>query len=196
MRARLIVVLLSCVALTVETRGQSTEAQQALEAARKVAVLDGNCAAAIKQYEAVVTRFAKTDRPAVAQALLGIAGCQEKISNRPEAQKTYARIVSEYRDQATAVTAARAALEVRTASPQTNADPNPSTSESSRLIAMRRDNRAYSRNTSIDGRFVAFTLGNRVGAPGYGHGFRHLVSHGRKSGVSTADVARWPLDPL
>jgi Tol biopolymer transport system component len=149
--------------LTVETRGQSTEAQQALEAARKVAVLDGNCAAAIKQYEAVVTRFAKTDRPAVAQALLGIAGCQEKISNRPEAQKTYARIVSEYRDQATAVTAARAALEVRTASPQTNADPNPSTSESSRLIAMRRDNRAYSRNTSIDGRFVAFTLGNRVG---------------------------------
>ena len=162
MRARLIVVLLSCVALTAVTRGQSAAAQQALEAARKVAVLDGNCSLAIKQYEAVITRF-KTDRPAVAKALLEIAGCQEKLSNRPEAQKIYARIVSEFSEQATAVAAARAAQEVRPTTPQTNADPNPTTSESSRLIAMRRDNREYSRNASTDGRIVAFTLGNRVG---------------------------------
>jgi Tol biopolymer transport system component len=80
-----------------------------LEAARKLEVVDGDFAAAIRQYQAIVDRFGKSDRGVAAAALLRMAEAHQKVGNA-EAQRIYQRIVREYADQSEPATQARARL--------------------------------------------------------------------------------------
>jgi len=89
---------------------QARPAEIMLETARKLEVVDGNYAAAIKQYQQIVDRFSKTDRPSAATALLRMAECQQKLGDTA-AQRTYQEIVSRYADQTSAAATARARLD-------------------------------------------------------------------------------------
>ena len=103
----LVLMLMCCAAaVAVPTAKQAGSAQSALESARKTAVVDGNLPAAIKQYQAIVDRYAKTDRAATAEALLGMADAYKKIGDA-QAQKVYEQIVKDYADQPAAVSQAR-----------------------------------------------------------------------------------------
>ncbi len=88
--------------------GQGQSAQVMLEAARKAESIDGNPKAAIAQYEQIVKRFA-SDRAVVADALVRMAGAYKKLGDA-QAKAIYERVVREYGDQASAASAARAAL--------------------------------------------------------------------------------------
>lgn len=93
---------------------QARPAEIMLEAARKMDVVDGNCAAAIRQYQQIADRFSKTDRPSAATALLRMAECQQKLKDAA-AQKTYQEIVGRYADQTSAAATARARLDTASA---------------------------------------------------------------------------------
>lgn len=80
-----------------------------LEAAHKKEVVDGDLNAAIKQYSAIVAKYAKTDRAASAMALVHMAECHQKLGDA-ESQKIYEQVLREYADQKEAVTLARARL--------------------------------------------------------------------------------------
>lgn len=88
---------------------KNVAAQSMLEAAKQKETLEGDLAGAIRQYQAIVERYSKTDRGVAAQALVHMAGCYLKLGNA-EAQKIYARIVKDFADQPEAVTVARAHL--------------------------------------------------------------------------------------
>jgi Tol biopolymer transport system component len=106
---RNLVVAVACWSVVgLSTSGQTGEAEAALEAARKTAVVDGNLAAAIKQYEAIASTYAQRNRPVAAQALLGMAECYQKQGDA-QAQRVYSQIVGQYGDQPAAA-AARAKL--------------------------------------------------------------------------------------
>jgi Tol biopolymer transport system component len=81
-----------------------------LEAARKTAVVDGDLEGAIKQYEAIVQAYAKTDRAAAATALVRMADDYQKLGRASESQAVYERVVREFGDQRDAVSEARARL--------------------------------------------------------------------------------------
>ena len=104
------VVMLMCgAAVAVPIARQAGSGQSALEAARKTAVVDGNLLAAIKLYQAIVDRYAKTDRATAAEALLRMAGAYQKLGDA-QAQRVYEQIVKDYADQPSAVSQARANL--------------------------------------------------------------------------------------
>jgi Tol biopolymer transport system component len=88
--------------------GQAQSAQVMLEAARKAETIDGNPKAAIAQYDQIVKRFAN-DRAVVADALVRMAGAYKRLGDA-QAKAIYERVVREYGDQASAASAARAAL--------------------------------------------------------------------------------------
>ncbi|MGH9253548.1 MAG: hypothetical protein ACRD3C_03150 [Vicinamibacterales bacterium] len=81
-----------------------------MEAARKTAVVDGDLDGAIKQYEAIVQAYAKTDRAAAAAALVRMAGDYQKLGRAGESQAAYERVVREFSDQTGTVSEARARL--------------------------------------------------------------------------------------
>jgi Tol biopolymer transport system component len=81
-----------------------------IEAARKTAVVDGDLEGAIKQYEAIVQAYAKTDRAAAATALVRMADDYQKLGRASESQAAYARVMREFSDQREAVSEARARL--------------------------------------------------------------------------------------
>ena len=99
------------VALMVTAVGaqRATPASALLEAAKQKDTLEGDPRGAIVIYKDVVARFAKTDRPAAATALLRMAECYEKLGD-PEATGVYRQILANYVDQATVASAARARL--------------------------------------------------------------------------------------
>jgi len=80
-----------------------------MEAARKTEVIDGDLSAAIKQYEAIATAFAKSNRTAAADALLRVAECYQKMGDS-QARKTYERLLREFPDQRDAAALARTRL--------------------------------------------------------------------------------------
>jgi Tol biopolymer transport system component len=88
---------------------QATPAALLLESASQKATLEGDLRGAIRIYQDVVSRFAKSDRPAAATALLRIAECYEKLGDS-QASRFFERVISEYADQATTAAAARARL--------------------------------------------------------------------------------------
>jgi Tol biopolymer transport system component len=152
MKIRGLVVLLCWAAIAVGVNGQSGTAQELLEAARKTAVLDGDCASAIKQYQAIVTRFEKSDRAVAARALMLMAECHEKTGNAQEAQRTYEKIVRDFSDQTTTASAAKARLA------QAPPSPRPSPAETERQVWLTASDDVWiSSPVSADGRSVAFT---------------------------------------
>src|SRR5262245_31575277 len=81
-----------------------------MEAARKTAVVDGDLDGAIKQYEAIVQAYAKTDRAAAATALVRMADSYQKLGRAAESQAAYERVAREFSEQREAVSEARARL--------------------------------------------------------------------------------------
>src|ERR1044071_734499 len=75
----LLVILIAVASLSASGRSQSAETM--LEGARRLEVVDGDLKGAIKQYQAVVDRFSRTDRSAAARALLLMAEAYQKVSD-------------------------------------------------------------------------------------------------------------------
>src|SRR5262245_29184054 len=75
---------------------QAGPARLALEAARRVEVVDRDLNGAIVRYREVVSNF-PSDRGVVAEALLGLGGCLEQLG-QPEARTTYERLIKDYPD--------------------------------------------------------------------------------------------------
>lgn len=105
----LTVAVITVVLLAAGTIGQQRRQQDIdLQAAIRTETVDGDLNGAIKQYRAIVERYAQ-DRPVAAQALVHMAECYEKLGDS-QARKIYDRIVLEYADQKDAVTLARTRL--------------------------------------------------------------------------------------
>ena len=105
----LTVAVITVVLLATGTIGQQRRQQDIdLQAAIRAETVDGDLNGAIKQYRAIVERYAQ-DRPVAAQALVHMADCYRKLGDA-EAGKIYERLVRDYPDQADAIRIARARL--------------------------------------------------------------------------------------
>lgn len=104
-------IALCLVGLLIAVGGAAQEgksAQALLRAASDTATVDGDLAAAIKQYQAIVDKFG-ADRAVVASALVQMAECYQKLG-AAESRRIYERVVREFTDQVASVTTARARL--------------------------------------------------------------------------------------
>src|SRR5689334_12528573 len=79
-----------------------------LQAAIRTETVEGDLAKAVRQYEAIVTKY-KSDRATAATALVHLAACHQKLGDA-QARRIYEQLVREYGDQKDAVTTARARL--------------------------------------------------------------------------------------
>ncbi len=105
----LTVAVITVVLLATGTIGQQRRQQDIdLQAAIRTETVDGDLNGAIKQYRAIVERYAQ-DRPVAAQALVHMADCYQKLGDA-EAQKIYQQILRDYADQGEATALARARL--------------------------------------------------------------------------------------
>lgn len=110
--ARTILVLVStAMLLAIGVAAQKNDSAAAmLRAAVDKAQVDGDLNGAIKQLQAIVDTFAKTDRPIVAAALVRMAECYQKLGDA-QAHRIYERVIRDYADQKDALTVARARLD-------------------------------------------------------------------------------------
>lgn len=88
---------------------KTNSATAQLRAAADKATVDGDLAGAVKQYQAIVDQFAKTDRAAAATALVRMAECYQKLGDA-QALKIYERVAREFGDQTDTAALARARL--------------------------------------------------------------------------------------
>lgn len=88
---------------------QSDAAGMALQRAIRVELVDGDPAAAIGMYEAIVSRHA-AERAVVASALLHMGDCHRKLDDG-RARAAYLRVVNDYPDQARVAAQARRRLD-------------------------------------------------------------------------------------
>jgi Tol biopolymer transport system component len=135
------------VVLTVAGVTQSRPAWTMLEAARKLAVVDGDLPAAIAQYQAVVETYGKTDHAAAATALLRMAEAYQTLGSS-SARRAYEQILRDYPDQAEAVATANIRLR------QTSAQ---GASPSDRVVRSGPEITWGDGRISPDGRFICYT---------------------------------------
>ena len=95
--------LLACSVLA-QTKPQDVELQNAI----RTATVDGDLQGAIKQFQALTTKY-ENDRAVVAMALVHMAEAYQKMGGT-ESRNLYERVLREYADQKDAVTIARAKL--------------------------------------------------------------------------------------
>jgi tetratricopeptide (TPR) repeat protein len=110
MMTRSIFSIFAIVAAGVSLVTAQNTAATMIEAARKTAVVDGDLESAIRQYEAIIETYAKTDRTAAATALVRMADGYQKLGRAAESEAAYERVVREFSDQSEAVSEARAHL--------------------------------------------------------------------------------------
>ena len=149
---RSILSTLAIVAVGVSLVTAQNNAATMMEAARKTAVVDGDLAGAIKQYEAIVETYAKTDRAAAATALVRMADDYQKLGRASESQAAYERVVREFSDQREAVSEARARL-ARVQSPVASQ----SKETARRLVTGKESIEATSGDPSPDDRYLSST---------------------------------------
>jgi Tol biopolymer transport system component len=101
------VLLVTMISAAVAQRTET--APTMLEAAKQKASVEGDLAGAIKQYQAIVDRFGKTERAVAVTALLAMGEAYQKLGDG-QAQRVYERIVREFGDQKEAVSVASARL--------------------------------------------------------------------------------------
>ncbi len=87
-----------------------------MQAAINKQTVEGDLNGAIKQYAAIVSKYAKTDRATTAKALVRMAECYQALGDK-ESRKIYEQVVREYADQTEAVTTARARLSIERTAP-------------------------------------------------------------------------------
>ncbi len=107
----LVAVVVGLVTLSGAVAAQRSDpaAQALLRTATDKEIVDGDLRGAITQYQAIVSRYGKTDRATAAQALLRTAEAYRKLGD-PQAKQTYQKIVTQYADQTAVVTVARSRL--------------------------------------------------------------------------------------
>jgi Tol biopolymer transport system component len=110
MMTRTVLSIFAIIAFGVSIVTAQNTAATRMEAARKTAIVDGDLDGAIKQYQAIVETYAKTDRAAAATALVRLADGYQKLGRAAESQAAYERVVREFSDQSDAVSEARARL--------------------------------------------------------------------------------------
>ena len=148
--AVLAVVLLAGGVLAQPAKRQEIDLQSAI----RTETVDGDLKGAIKQYEAIVSKFGKTDHSVAARAVMRIGQCYEKLGDA-EARKAYERVVREYGDQTAAVTEARKHLGAKSGAGEGGVV--------AREASAHLNDRWFGPALSRDGRYIAFTLRNRVG---------------------------------
>jgi Tol biopolymer transport system component len=122
------------------------DADRLLKAAQNTELVDGNLNAAIKQYGALVAKYAKTDRTVTATALVRMADCYRKMGDA-ESRRIYEQVVREYGDQKKAVALARERL-----------GPGGGTVRMTNTrVWSGIDNNVSEEGVSRDGRFISYT---------------------------------------
>ena len=107
---RIVLSIAAVAALTLAVHAQVRDrAEVLLQAAIKQELVDGDLEGAIRQYQALVSTYGKTNRPVAAQALLGMAEAYQKMGDA-QASTIYERILREYGDQTDIAASARARL--------------------------------------------------------------------------------------
>jgi Tol biopolymer transport system component len=107
--ARTVVMLTALMLPSVMLSGQQSESpEQQLKAAMQRELVGGDLRAAIKEYEAIVSRH-RDNRAVAARALVQIGLCYDKLG-QPDARKVYEQVVKDYGDQAEPAAQARARL--------------------------------------------------------------------------------------
>src|ERR1051326_7139361 len=90
--------LMALAILVVPLAAQGPEAAESLmQVAVKREVVDGDLNGAIKQYAAIVSKYAKTDRAVTAKALVKMAECYQKLGNA-ESRRIYEQVIRDYAD--------------------------------------------------------------------------------------------------
>src|SRR5687768_4956182 len=102
-------IVTAILAAVLAASAQTGEAARQLNAARNAELVDGDLNAAIKQYAAIVSKYAKTDRAVTAMAMVHMAECYQKMGNAGS-RKLYEQVLREYADQKEAVTLAKVRL--------------------------------------------------------------------------------------
>ncbi len=101
--------LLMVVLTTVMGAGQATRAELALEAARRIEVVDSDVRGAIQKYRAIVLQYEETERTVAATALLRMGACYQRLNNQ-QAGPIFNRVIRDFGDQPTVVSEARRLL--------------------------------------------------------------------------------------
>ena len=87
-------------ALTTLVAGQGSlatrKAEAALQAAMNKETVAGDLPGAIKDYNAIVTQYGRSDQSIAAQALMRAAGAYEKLGKTAESRQVYAQIAKDY----------------------------------------------------------------------------------------------------
>lgn len=94
--------------LSMMAQSSRTAAVQ-LKAAENKEQVEGDLKGAIKQYEAIVTKYGKTDRAVAAMALVHMGECYQKNGDA-QAQRIYEQVVRDYADQSAQANEARVHL--------------------------------------------------------------------------------------
>ncbi len=142
------ILIVMMAAVGVAAAQTDSEAQRLLKAAQNAALVDHNLEAAIKQYNVIVEKYAKSDRGTAAAALLGLAECYQKLGD-DRARRAYERLVREFGDQKDAVALARSRLGASAATASTG-------QPTARLVWSGPKAAAYGSSVSPDGRFISF----------------------------------------
>ncbi|MBI4906039.1 MAG: PD40 domain-containing protein [Acidobacteria bacterium] len=152
-----------------------------LQAAIRTETVHGDLNGAIKQYNAIVSKFGKSDRSVAARALVRMGQCYEKLGDA-ESRKAYERVVREFGDQQEAVAEARRHL-AKGGSEESGVV--------SRLLASEKGVR-YGAAVSRDGRYLASIL------PGMSDEESRIRLHDLKTGevrnVVTCSASEGRLD--
>jgi hypothetical protein len=106
----LVIGLMLAMLVGVVTAQKPETAPAMMEAAKQKAIVEGDLAGATKLYQAIVDRFAKTDRAAAAAALLEIAAIHQQTGNDSQSKLTLTQIVGQYADQRDVASVAQARL--------------------------------------------------------------------------------------
>ncbi len=146
MKIRLSILLAILILTTAITAQQAPSADVALKAAVHREFVEGDLQAAIRDYNAIITRF-PSDRVVRAKALVQLGGCYEKLG-QADARKAYEQVIRDYADQGDAAAHARARLAALAGT---------AGAVGSSTLAVRRVSKGVAHKVSADGRFISFT---------------------------------------
>jgi Tol biopolymer transport system component len=108
-KTALIIAALAAVVVTPGAAQKVDTGRAMFEAAKQKETLEGDLPGAIRQYQAIVDKYSKTDRGAAADALVAMAGCYQKQGDA-QGRKVLERVVRDFADQKDAAAVARTRL--------------------------------------------------------------------------------------
>jgi Tol biopolymer transport system component len=106
---QLVTVIIVGVLLAGSLVAQQKPQEIALQAAMRTETVAGDLRGAIAQYEAILDKYAKTDRAVAAMALVRMAECHQRLGEQ-QATRLFERVLREYADQKNAVAIATTRL--------------------------------------------------------------------------------------